>query len=125
MMEQVGLAPLPCYLAVQDRMLRDICPGAEFVCESKDKVVSFFDVEQRHIRETRAHINIDRIRCLRGNTHLTSDAAAISTAIEQGKNVVAKLARQTASLAGDRTNRTLSLIFKEWGAGGEEPQRGG
>lgn len=49
MMEQVGLAPLPCYLGAQDRMLRDICPEAEFVCESKDKVVSFFDVEQRHI----------------------------------------------------------------------------
>lgn len=41
------------------------------------------------------------------------------------KNIVAKSAKQTASLAGDRTNRTLSLIFKEWGAGEEEPQRGG
>ena len=61
---------------------------------------------------------------MRWKKYLTSDAAAISTAIEQKKNIVAKPAKQTASMAGDRTNRTLSLIFKEWGAGEEEPQRG-
>jgi hypothetical protein len=61
---------------------------------------------------------------LRWKKYLTLDAAAISTAIEQKKNIVAKSAKQTASLAGDRTNRTLSLIFKEWGAG-EESRKGG